>query len=667
MMPHPQLRRLAENRKKTEPESSFSSTTALNSNQTTTDHSFLDSKPRSLSHQNQTFPCCFNVSSKRWPGLKLSCLSISLMATQGDLEVHVPSARKKKNFSGQQRREELEQEVSMLHKMLNQEQKVHEILERVYHRTDGSSLHIPNFLPPKMKELLAELAMVEDEIARLEGEISHLQIGLRREQEINEESKSKQWQHGISNPPDHSSTPSDPASTNKGVHERLAFETKALYFINKAIKGDYRLSQFSNNEKMGNSRGTTDQKENLSHEEVGFQEKVPRKSGLQKPLSPIRPRPRHPTPKPVQRDPEVSLDLPPKSLSNSIQPEDISPKWQPNKLSESIMKCLIFIFVRLIRTSRSMELERSGTILRSTHSSLSSRSFRGETALSSKATLQKESKQQDPYGIFNIEESIPRDIGPYKNFVIFTSSSLGSKSISSSSSISLLQKLRALMNHLQNLDMRFLTYQEKLAFWINMYNACIMHGFLQYGVPSSQEKLLRLMNKATLNIGGNKINALAIEHFILRQQSSSVLKDFCWSGEVGDKEALVRSIYGLESAEPNVAFALCCGTRSSPAVRIYTADGVSAELEKSKLEYLQASIVVTNTRKLAIPELLLRNMLEFAGDVDSLVEWVCDQLPASGSLKKSMVDCFRGHNSGKVSSIVEKMPYEFEFQYLLAI
>lgn len=107
---------------------------------------------------------------------------------------------------------------------------------------------------------------------------------------------------------------------------------------------------------------------------------------------------------------------------------------------------------------------------------------------------------------------------------------------------------------------------------------------------------------------------------------------------------------------------------SNMQVRVYTADGVIAELEKSKLEYLQASIVVTSTKKIAFPDLLLRNMLDFAVDTDSLVEWVCHQLPTSGSLRKSIVDCFKGHSSGKIPSItVEKIPYDFEFQYLLAI
>ena len=102
-------------------------------------------------------------------------------------------------------------------------------------------------------------------------------------------------------------------------------------------------------------------------------------------------------------------------------------------------------------------------------------------------------------------------------------------------------------------------------------------------------------------------------------------------------------------------------------MRIYTADGVTAELEKTKLDYLQASIMVTSTKKIAFPELLLRNMLDFAIDTDSMVEWVCNQLPTSGTLRKSMVDCFRGHTPVKASTIVEKIPYDYEFQYLLTV
>ncbi|MBA0788645.1 hypothetical protein Gotri_000024 [Gossypium trilobum] len=475
--------------------------------------------------------------------------------------------------------------------------------------------------------------MVEGEIARLESQISQLRLDLKQEKEA---TKAKQWQPGslMSYLQGHPSTTSNPNPIKQGGQEKVVFETKALHFISKAIKGDYTLSDFSLNERM-DSRLLSEQKENQFQGEVKFQERVPRKSSLLKAASPLRD-PRHPSPKSNQN-------------------------WHPNKLSENIMKCLNFIFVRLLRTSRAMELEKSGPITRFMSTPLSSRSFRVESTLNPKSSLgpQKESRQQDPYGIFDMEESIPRDIGPYKNLGADEQSpESGPEIVDLPAKISILDQ----------------------------------HGYLQYGVPNTPEKFLTLMNKATLNVGGNTISAQAMEHYILRKPASSNMKE---KDDKDDQEAIVRKLYGLQLMDPNVTFALSCGTRSSPAVslginfgtlsmadvpdpkkllnkfpwqvRIYTADGVAAELEKSKLEYLQASIAVTNTKKIALPELLLRNMFDFSVDMTSLVQWVCQQLPTSGSLRKSMVDCFRSHNSGKVSITVEKIPYDFEFQYLLAM
>lgn len=155
----------------------------------------------------------------------------------------------------------------------------------------------------QVKELLAELAMVQGEIKRLEGQISHLQLGLKNEQEITKETKSKQWQPAsLSNLQGHSTYMANISSPliNKVGNEKVAFETKALHFISKAIKGDYNLSDFSVNEqKMRNSKVVfVDQKENQfqQQQEVKFQDRVPRKSGMIKPASPLRD-PRHPTPK----------------------------------------------------------------------------------------------------------------------------------------------------------------------------------------------------------------------------------------------------------------------------------------------------------------------------------------------------------------------------------
>lgn len=152
-----------------------------------------------------------------------------------------------------------------------------------------------------MKELLAELVMVEGEIARLESQISQLQAGLKHEQEVTKESKSnKTWNQGtLSNSNNRLSTSPlpNPSPMRRSVQERMAIETKALHFISKAIKGDYNLNDFSLNEKTGFLKTYVEQKENKFQEDVKLQERsLPRKNGMVKPPSPMRD-PRHPSPK----------------------------------------------------------------------------------------------------------------------------------------------------------------------------------------------------------------------------------------------------------------------------------------------------------------------------------------------------------------------------------
>ncbi|KAL3618522.1 hypothetical protein CASFOL_037604 [Castilleja foliolosa] len=598
--------------------------------------------------------------TRPWEKLKHTFVSFSHMACHNDKSSSLdqyPIEFRKKMVNGQ-KKEELEREVSVLMKMLAHEQKVHQYLDQLHHRNDGSALTVPSFLPPNMKEIATELALIEKEITHLESQIKQLKSQVKHEKEVNMESKYKEWgrRSGTSLRSRLESSPLPP-HPNRKPNEKVTFETKALHFISKAIKGDYH--SISPIEKA------TSHKENAAFQEEGggiFREKVIKRSGVLKSPSPLKER-RHPTPR-RDRSLEVNTEAPPpKVLSTPLHSEEENiHRWPPNKLSENIIKCLAFIYVRLLRTSRVMELEKSGPIARSINFSLS---FRSETSLA----FHKDSRQQDPYGIFDSEESIPRDIGPYKNLIRFTSSSMDMKCIQNSSSIPLFQRLKLLMDGLQKVDLRFLSHQQKLAFWINMYNACIMHGYLQYGANSvsSPDNTLALINKATLNIAGNTINAQAIEHFILRKPEEKLVKEIIGKDERDAKQMMVNELYGLESPDPNITFALCCGTRSSPAVKIYTADGVIAELEKSRLDYLQAAIMVTSSKRIAIPELLLRNINDFAADKESLIEWICQQLPTSCSLRKSIVDCFKGLHGVKASAVVEKIAYEFEFQYLLAM
>ncbi|KAG5237572.1 WAP four-disulfide core domain protein [Salix suchowensis] len=338
---------------------------------------------------------------------------------------------------------------------------------------------------------------------------------------------------------------------------------------------------------------------------------------------------------------------------------------------------------RSITPSRS-ELKKDGSVSYPDHNILTNTKKENEiqktsvgpkTLFSSKASIfpfNHNESNLDPYRIMPDLDSIVRDIGPYKNFIQIERNSLDVRRLSEC--LPMAGKLRCLLifsGHddysdtdssnfrICNVDLTFLTYKQKLAFWINIYNACIMHGFLEHGLPSSQENLLATMNKAAVNVGGIVLNALAIEHFILRHPREPN------NGHADEKEMLLRHAYGLGYPEPNVTFALCRGSWSSPALRIYTPEEVVNELGRAKVEYLEASVGVTCKRKIVVPKILQWHMRDFADDMESLLEWIYSQLPRSGSLKRLMMECLNGESKFPLTKTVEVQPYESEFRYLL--
>lgn len=102
-------------------------------------------------------------------------------------------------------------------------------------------------------------------------------------------------------------------------------------------------------------------------------------------------------------------------------------------------------------------------------------------------------------------------------------------------------------------------------------------------------------------------------------------------------------------------------------LRVYTPEEVVNELERAKLEYLEASVGVTNKRKIVVPKLLQWHMRDFADDMESLLEWIYSQLPRSGSLKRLMMECLNGDLKTPLTKMVETQPYISEFRYMVPL
>ncbi|XP_050386854.1 uncharacterized protein LOC126803141 [Argentina anserina] len=506
-----------------------------------------------------------------------------------------------------QKRLVLEEEVLKLQEELDGEQTLNSVLHCALYGPALSHPCLLSLLPPQVQKLFSELDMMEDEISGLERKLEELKLMLYKERV-----QTKEWE----------------------MHRRQWEQNQALSRAGNQSLIDGSRSQ--NYEALGKEKGRVrDRRSSVgcasdiscafsAGEIAEMSRRISRRSKIQRVL------------------------------------DNGSGILKPNELSEQLLKCLIGIFLELKQTSLDKEGS-SSVVTKLTLSCMNSKGFMPKTSFNCKssAIFHYNTSHVDPYCIFSDIDGDGRDVGPYKDFIQITRSSLDIRRLTDCSNE--FEQLRKLMHQLCVVDLTYLTYKQKLAFWINIYNACIMHAFLEHGFPSTQEKLLALMNKAALNVGGIVLNALAIEHFILRHPLETK------HGPAFEKEMLLRHAYGLGYPEPNVTFALCRGSWSSPALRVYTSEEIVNELERAEVEYLEASVGVTSKKRIVVPKLLQWHMRDFADDMDSLLEWIYNQLPRSGSLKRLIMECLNGETKSPVNRMVEIQPYESEFRYLLPL
>lgn len=98
-------------------------------------------------------------------------------------------------------------------------------------------------------------------------------------------------------------------------------------------------------------------------------------------------------------------------------------------------------------------------------------------------------------------------------------------------------------------------------------------------------------------------------------------------------------------------------------MRVYTASQVEQQLEESKRDYLQAAIGVSKPNRLAVPKLLDWYLLDFAKDIESLMDWICLQLPSE--LRNDAIPCLEMRRRCAIPQPIQVLPYEFKFRYLL--
>ncbi|KAG5625035.1 hypothetical protein H5410_010253 [Solanum commersonii] len=226
----------------------------------------------------------------------------------------------------------------------------------------------------------------------------------------------------------------------------------------------------------------------------------------------------------------------------------------------------------------------------------------------------------------------------------------------------LLKQFRYLVSKLEEVALKEMRHEEKLAFWINVHNALVMHAFLVHGIPRSNLKRASLLLKSAYNIGGNTVSVDMIQNSILQCQlprPSQWLQSFFFTKQrfkAGD----ARRGYAIEHPDPRLRFALCSGNHSDPVLRLYTSKRVFEELEVAKDDYIQANIRVHKEQKLVLPKNVESYVKEVNVSPSGLFETIELALPSY--LRKK----FQQPEKRKLWKKIDWIPHNFSFRYLIS-
>ncbi|OAE19845.1 hypothetical protein AXG93_291s1260 [Marchantia polymorpha subsp. ruderalis] len=405
----------------------------------------------------------------------------------------------------------------------------------------------------------------------------------------------------------------------------------------------------------------------------------------------------------------------------------------PNRLSEELVRCMAAIYCKLADpplsassapiSPSSCSSSSSGSSMTTTSSSprgFSTDSWAGSPGWRGADNTSEVAALVDPFQLKDRKGDV---VGAYSSAVEVPWICVDKDRLTYAARA--LRNFRSMVEQLEKVDPGLMKHEEKMAFWINVYNALMMHcvskyscggtefiataetvgwvdlwcsplyvlyvsslvsriaaavenlvgsspdlrgfglqAYLAYGIPRSHLKRLSLVQKASYKVGPHSINAHMIEHCILGCRSrrpTQWLQTF-FSTASKFKSGDERKSYALDKVEPLVCFALCCGGRSDPAIRVYSAKHVRQELECARRDYLQASIGIRSGSRVLLPRILEWYARECSIAHSNLLEWVCQFV---SDKQQAAIKKFLSSKSQKnAANCVEWLPYNSTFRYI---
>lgn len=147
---------------------------------------------------------------------------------------------------------------------------------------------------------------------------------------------------------------------------------------------------------------------------------------------------------------------------------------------------------------------------------------------------------------------------------------------------------------LEDLTTELKTDSQKLAFWINVYNAFIQISLTEN--PKEYEDRGAFFKKPRVKIAGETLSFDDMEHDIMRKSRVKISWGYLRKYFRPKWERKLRNDGDLEW---RIHFALNCGAKSCPPVAIYSAENLNTELDFMTTEYLKEQTTCNAATKTA--------------------------------------------------------------------
>lgn len=145
-----------------------------------------------------------------------------------------------------------------------------------------------------------------------------------------------------------------------------------------------------------------------------------------------------------------------------------------------------------------------------------------------------------------------------------------------------------LTRHLPALDLESVSRrEERIAFWVNLYNVAVIHGVIALGIRDSVREVRHFFRRVAYRIGGYVFTPDDMEHGILRGNRRPPYSLFRRLGRSDPRRRFIVS-----PLEPRIHFTLVCGASSCPFIDFYTAPNLEAELDIAARHFINTGGVI---------------------------------------------------------------------------